>query len=85
MIGAGLALPARLKLWAGILLGALVLILSFGRVKLAQGRAAERADRAEATVKAVERGAKGAAGATQALAEGTTPEEIRRQNDARWN
>lgn len=43
---------ARLKVWAAVLLGAVVLILTFGRVKLAQGRAIERAARAEANAKA---------------------------------
>jgi uncharacterized membrane protein len=76
---------ARLKLWAGLILAGVVFFFTFGRVKLHQGRLAERADRAEATVKAVERGAKGAAEAQQQLQDGKTPDEIRRENDARWN
>lgn len=75
----------RLKLWAGLIVAGLVFFLTFGRVKLQQGRLAERADRAEATVRAVESGAKGAARAQRQLQDGKTPDEIRRANDARWN
>jgi regulator of protease activity HflC (stomatin/prohibitin superfamily) len=75
----------RLKLWAGLILAGLMFFLTFGRVKLQQGRLAERADQAEATVKAVESGAKGAARAQRQLQDGKTPDEIRRANDARWD
>lgn len=75
----------KLKLWAGLILAGIVLVLTLGRVKLQQGRLAERADRAEATIKAVESGAKGAAQAKRELQDGKTPNEIRRANDARWD
>jgi hypothetical protein len=75
----------RLKLWAGLILAGLVFFLTFGKVKLQQGRLAERADEAEATVKAIERGARGAAQAQRELQNGKTPDEIRRANDARWD
>jgi hypothetical protein len=68
----------------GMVVMAVLGVLTFGAMKKREGARDARQKRAEATVKRVEAGSKGAAEAEADLRAGKTPEDIVRGNDNAW-
>ena len=87
MIGAFLTFltNSRLaRLIGAAVMGALA-ILTFGKIKQRQGVTQERAREAQQEVEALQRGVKGAAEGKAKLRTGKTPQQIKEENDAKWD
>ena len=87
MIGAFLTFltNSRLARWIATALAAVAAVLTFGAVKKREGVTQERAREAQRDAEALQRGAEGAAEGKAKLRDGKTPEQIKGENDAKWD
>ncbi|MGL4634926.1 MAG: hypothetical protein ACRCWF_03005 [Beijerinckiaceae bacterium] len=80
-----IGIPARLKLWGVVILGALAFLALFAAKISANTASRIRGKQAKATIKGIEAGSKGAAKAQDDLRKGKTPDQIVRENDSKWD
>ena len=87
MIGAFLTFltNSRLARWIGIAFTAVAAVLTFGKIKKREGITQERAKKAKRESEALQRGAEGAAEGKAKLRKGKTPQQIKDENDAKWD
>lgn len=78
-------LQSRLARLIGTVLAALAAVLTFGAFKKREGVTEERAREAQQEAKALQRGAEGAAEGRAKLRTGKTPQQIKEENDAKWD
>ena len=80
-----LLLQSRLARLIGTVLAALAAVLTFGAYKRREGVTEERARKAKREAEALQRGVKGAAEGRAKLRTGKTPQQIKEENDAKWD
>ena len=74
----------RIARTVGVIVMAVLGVLTFGAVKKREGMRDAKAKQTEATLKGIQAGAKGAAKAETDLRAGKTPEDSVRGNDDAW-
>jgi hypothetical protein len=76
---------SRLARLIGTVLAALAAVLTFGAFKKREGVTEERAREAQKEAEALQRGVTGAAEGRAKLRTGKTPQQIKEENDAKWD
>lgn len=80
----GLLFNNKIARTVGMIVMAMLGVLTFGAVKKREGMRDAKSKQTEATFKGIQAGAKGAAKAETDLRAGKTPEDIVRGNDDAW-
>jgi hypothetical protein len=80
-----LILQSRFARWIGAAVMGALAVISFGYIKKREGVQAERAREAQRDAQALQRGAEGAAEGKAKLRTGKTPQQIKEDNDAKWD
>lgn len=78
-------LQSRLARWIGAAVMGALAVLGWRAIERRDAVADERAREAQREAQALQRGAEGAANAKANLRKGKTPQQIRGENDAKWD
>ena len=76
---------SRLARMIGAVLAALAAVMTFGAIRKREGVTEERAREAQKEAEALQRGAEGAAEGRAKLRKGKTPQQIKGENNAKWD